>query len=137
MERERESVRARRSNSWKIQNSGNGGGKDLFRRLAGKQPDRCEEVIVISISSLEEYKKEARQLGVLLDKSILEAMEKGSKDIMRYVVNRLERIKRCLGPKIVDLVKQGDGEATEEALRKILLYSKEGPIIRFKEEKEQ
>lgn len=64
-------------------------------------------------------------------------MESGSIGILRYVKNRVIRIKRCIDSNTMELVIKGDSEVIEKALRKLLLYSWEGPIVRFLEEKEQ
>lgn len=103
----------------------------MFRRLGGKLPTKWEEVVAISVSRSEEIKKEARQLGVLLDKEIWAAMEANNMGILRYVVNRLTRIKRCLDSQTLEQVKRGYGKATERAMRKLLLYNWEGPIVKF------
>lgn len=100
----RESERARTSNGQKIQIRSNGEEGDLFKKLGGKSLSRWEEVIAISVNRAEDIRKEARQLGALFGKELLGAMEADNISILRYVVNRLTRIKRCLDSNTLEQV---------------------------------
>lgn len=93
--------------------------------------------MAISPARFEEIKTEAKQLGALLDKSVLAAVEAGNHGILRYVVNRITRIKKCIDDKTLEKVKKGEGMAIERALRKLLLNNWDGPIVKLLDEKEQ
>lgn len=115
---------------------------DLFKKLGwvgrgGKKSERWEEVVVIYPARYEDIRMKARQLGALLDRSILAAVEADNSDILRYVVNRLIRIRRCVDAYIIEEVKNGNGMAIEKAMRNLLLNNWEGPIVKFLEEKKQ
>lgn len=50
----------------------------------------------------------------------MEASDKGNRDIIRYLVNRIRRIKKCVDQSTVARVIQGDTKIVEEALRALL-----------------
>lgn len=52
--------------------------------------------MAIASERYEEVKDEAKHLGVLLDGEVLAAVEANNKGILKYVVNRLEVIKKCI-----------------------------------------
>ncbi|KAK1384091.1 hypothetical protein POM88_021826 [Heracleum sosnowskyi] len=62
------------------------------------------------------------------EREAVAAAEKGNKEILRYLVNRIYRIKRTIGLKEIQQVIDGDSNAIERALRKMLLYKWEGPV---------
>lgn len=48
-------------------------------------------------------------------------MDKGNRDIPRYLVNRIRRIRRCVDSVTLAKVIQGDSKAVEVALRALLM----------------
>lgn len=65
---------------------------------------------------------EARQLRVLIDKEAMDALDKGNFGVIRFIVNRIRRIRKCVAAATLARVIQGDGIAIEQALRALLLY---------------
>ncbi|KAK1370281.1 hypothetical protein POM88_036373 [Heracleum sosnowskyi] len=74
---------------------------------------------------------EALRLKALLEKEVLQAIEKGNKNILRYLVNRLYRIRKSVEVDVLQKVSEGDSKAVESALRTMLLSKWEGPIVKF------
>lgn len=67
----------------------------------------------------------------------MDALDKGNKNMIRYIVIRTKRIKKCVDSTTLAKVIQGDSKAVEKALKALLLCSWEGPIVRFLDEVEQ
>lgn len=109
----------------------------MFEVLGGKRTDRWEEVVAMLPARYEEVREEAKQLGALLDKSVLSVVEANNDGILRYALNQLVRIKKCVDDNTLKEVKRGNGLAIERALRKLLLNNWEGPIVRLLDDKEQ
>ena len=99
--------------------------------------NRWEEVIAISEKRFEKTRKEALKWDKLLESKVVEALKAGNKLIFRYLVNRLERIRRCVSEQTLLRVEKGDEDAVEEALRSLLLCFWEGPKVRFIDPLEQ
>lgn len=72
-----------------------------------------------------------------MDREAIEALDKGNRDIIRYLVNRIRRIRKCVDSSIIARVIQGDSKTVEMALRALLLCNWEGPIVRFMDENQQ
>lgn len=66
-----------------------------------------------------------------MDQDVVSALEKNNVNIIRYAKNQLEIIKRCVNDELLAKVIEGDIEAQESALKKIMLCSWEGPIVKF------
>lgn len=66
---------------------------------------------------------EPNQLQALLDKEAMAALDKGNKNVIRYIVNRIRRIKKCVDSTTIAKVVQGDSKAVEKTLRALLLCS--------------
>ncbi|KAK1382323.1 hypothetical protein POM88_020058 [Heracleum sosnowskyi] len=96
-----------------------------------------KEVVAVSEDSWEEVKREALFLKVLMDKEAITAAEKGNKEILRYLINRIYRIKRTIGLKDIQQVIDGDSNAIERALRKMLLCKWEGPVVKYLNDNKQ
>lgn len=65
--------------------------------------------MAISPARYEEIRMEAKQLGALLDKPVVAAVEANNSGIFNYVVNRITRIKRCADASTLKEVKKKDG----------------------------
>ncbi|KAK1354588.1 hypothetical protein POM88_047844 [Heracleum sosnowskyi] len=57
--------------------------------------------------------------------------------MLRYLVNRIHRIKKIISLAELQKVVQGDGPAIERALRKKLLCNWEGPVVKYLDEEKQ
>ncbi|KAK1368150.1 Endonuclease/exonuclease/phosphatase family protein [Heracleum sosnowskyi] len=55
-----------------------------------------EEVVAVSKKSWGGFKMEALRLKVLLEKEVIQAIEQGNKNIIRYLVNRIYRIRKSV-----------------------------------------
>lgn len=64
------------------------------------------------------------------------ALDKGNKNVIMYIVNRIRRIRKSMDSTLAKVI-QGDTTAVEKALRALLLCSWEGSIVKFLDEKEQ
>ncbi|WOH09103.1 hypothetical protein DCAR_0728558 [Daucus carota subsp. sativus] len=98
---------------------------------------RWEEVIAISEDSFKDIEKDALKWSKLIERDAIAALKAGNKHIFRFLVNRLERIRRCVGIDILRKVEKGDEVAVEEALKSMLLCSWEGPKVKIWDAKEQ
>lgn len=72
-----------------------------------------------------------------MDKQVIQELEKGNKSFLRYAVNRIRRIKKCIDNATLQRVINGEGEAIELSLRKLLLYNWDGPVVRFMDSTKQ
>ncbi|KAL1811947.1 hypothetical protein ACET3Z_022012 [Daucus carota] len=98
---------------------------------------KWEDVLYIQESDLSNIKEEARHYKDLLEDGLWEIIERGNTNILRYVKNRLERIKRCVDLEVREKAVGGDKKAIKQALRKLMLTAWEGPIIKFADQKLQ
>lgn len=57
--------------------------------------------------------------------------------MLRYIVNRLHRIKTHVDEKTFEEIKKGNSIAMEKALRALLLCSNQGLIVKFVDEEKQ
>ncbi|KAK1377866.1 hypothetical protein POM88_024610 [Heracleum sosnowskyi] len=80
---------------------------------------------------------EALRLKALLEKEVIQAIEQGNKNILRYLVNRIYRIRKSVEVGVLQKVSDGDSEAVESALRTMLLSKWEGLIVKFLDEDRQ
>lgn len=111
--------------------------KEWVSKIGSKTKPEWEEVIAISSEIINDIFKEANQLKALLDKEAMEALDAGNKQIIRFITNRIRRIRRCVDSATLEKVIQGDSMAKEKALRALLLCPWEEPIIKFLDDKEQ
>ena len=94
-------------------------------------------MITISKHKLKEIKEEALKWDKLIEGDAIGALKAGNQLILRYLVNRLERIRRCVSREILLRVEKGNDKAVEEALRSLLLCPWGGPRVKIKDSSEE
>ncbi|WOG91583.1 hypothetical protein DCAR_0310832 [Daucus carota subsp. sativus] len=103
-----------------------------------KQQRTWEEVIYISTKEFEAIKEEALRLkDIILEDGMTAALVNNNFNIIRYAKNRIEIVKRCVDAETITKAIEGNIEAQEKALEKIMLCNWEGPIIRFSDKEMQ
>ncbi|KAK1365259.1 hypothetical protein POM88_040820 [Heracleum sosnowskyi] len=106
-------------------------GSDTTNSAERSKDNVWEEVVAVSENSWEDFKMEALRYKALLEKDVVRAIEKGNTNILRYLVNRLYRIRKSVKVDVLQKVSEGDNKAVESALRTLLLSKWEGPIVNF------
>ncbi|KAK1400745.1 hypothetical protein POM88_000350 [Heracleum sosnowskyi] len=113
------------------------GGSEAINSAGRSKENVWEEVVAVSENSWEDFKLEALRYKALLEKDVVRAIEKGNKNILRYLVNRIYRIRKSVKVDVLQKVSEGDSKADESALRTLLLCKWEGPIVKFLDKERQ
>ncbi|KAL1818558.1 hypothetical protein ACET3Z_013427 [Daucus carota] len=83
-------------------------------------------------------KEEALRLkDIILEDGMTAALVSNNSNIIRFAKNRIERVKRCVDAETITKAIEGNIEAREKALEKLMLCNWEGPIIKFSDKERQ